>query len=346
MSRWIDASEQGRRFLVNAVSTKKNIYPESVEKDWWVTEVLKALFCMSCADYLLFKGGTSLSKGWNLINRFSEDIDIALNRAYYKDVRGFDFAECRNNNQVKNLRKANRDYILGEFVDELDSILSASGITGYQIEKVETHNTREGAQPIDHDKDPSCIMVHYPTLFGGGAGYLRPAVKVEISSLSMREPFENKHISSLINDKFPDLDSETFADINTVSPARTFLEKAFLLNEEMQRDFPRTRRMSRHLYDLEHLMDSEYGKAALADFGLYESIVKHREKFYHVGGVDYSTDMPDKIRIVPEGELLEKFRADYSSMKESMIFGDKLEFDHIIERLKELQERFRRLSRQ
>ena len=57
MSRWIDVSEQGRRFMVNAVATEKNTHPESVEKDWWVTEVLKALFSMSCADYLLFKGG-------------------------------------------------------------------------------------------------------------------------------------------------------------------------------------------------------------------------------------------------------------------------------------------------
>jgi len=343
MSRWIDASEQGRRYLVNAVSSEKNIHPESVEKDWWVTEVLKSLFKMSCADYLLFKGGTSLSKGWNLINRFSEDIDIALNRTYYKDVKGFEFAECRNNNQVKNLRKANRDYVLGDFSEELESILDAEGLTGYQIEKIETRNTSDGLQLIDHDKDPACLLVQYPTLFSGGTGYLRPAVKIEISSLSMREPFENKHISSMIAEKFPDLDTETFADINAVSPARTFLEKAFLLNEEMQREFPRTRRMSRHLYDLEHLMDSSYGISALNDLNLYISIVEHRKKFYHVGGIDYSSDMPDKIRIVPEGELLDRFRSDYVSMSESMIFGDKLDFDYLIERLKALQERFRRL---
>jgi len=309
-----------------------------------VTEVLKSLFKMSCSDYLLFKGGTSLSKGWNLINRFSEDVDIALNRAFYKDVKGLEFAECRNNNQVKNLRKANRDYILGDFSDELQSILVSDGLSGCYVEKIETQNTRDGVCPIDHDRDPACLLVTYPTLFGGGTGYLRSAVKIEVSSLSMQEPFVEKHIRSMIAEKFPDLDSETATDINIVSPTRTFLEKAFLLNEEMQREFPRTRRMSRHLYDLEHLMDSDFGIAALSDLKLYLSIVEHRAKFYHLGGIDYSSNMPDKIRVVPEGELLDKFRTDYFSMSESMIFGDKQDFDYIIERLKILQGRFRKMS--
>lgn len=344
MSKWIDLNEQERMFIVNDVAAKKNIEPESVEKDWWVTIVLKALFEMNCADYLLFKGGTSLSKGWGLINRFSEDIDIAINKSFYKDIKGLQCAECRNNNQIKNLRKANRDYILGEFADELDSVLRRFGLSGYRIERITMHNDHGNQAPIDHDKDPACIMVHFPTSSGGGSGYLSPHVKVEVSGLSMSEPFENKHIRSIISEFYPDDDTETVADINTVSPTRTFLEKAFLLNEEFQRINPRTRRQSRHLYDLEHLMDTEYGMEAIENFDLYKSIVKHREKFYHVGGVDYYTDMPDKITFVPKGDLLEKFRADYQQMKDLMIFNDKIDFDYIITRLEELQKRFRAIK--
>lgn len=87
--------------MVNQVSDAKNIDPESVEKDWWVTMVLKAVFGMSIAKYAFFKGGTSLSKGWNLINRFSEDIDIALYRDFFLTERGLACARCENNNQVK-----------------------------------------------------------------------------------------------------------------------------------------------------------------------------------------------------------------------------------------------------
>ena len=78
MSRWIDNDLADRLYMVNQVSEEKNIDPESVEKDWWVTMVLKTLFSLSVGKYAYFKGGTSLSKGWGLINRFSEDIDIAL----------------------------------------------------------------------------------------------------------------------------------------------------------------------------------------------------------------------------------------------------------------------------
>lgn len=94
--------------------------------------------------------------------------------------------------------------------------------------------------------------------------------------------------------------------IATISPSRTFLEKAFLLSEEYQRKNPRTIRMSRHLYDLERLMDTEYAESALGDFELYKRIVEHRRKFYHVGGVNYDLDFPATVMFCPVGEMHEK----------------------------------------
>ena len=87
--------------------------------------------------------------------------------------------------------------------------------------------------------------------------------------------------------------------MNTVLPTRTFLEKAFLLNEEYQRDHPRSFRMSRHLYDLERMMDTEYGQSALSDMTLYRAIVQHRLEYYCLKYVDYDSNNPDRIMICP-----------------------------------------------
>ena len=119
MSRWIDLSDRDKQDSTYFIAKEKNITVGAVEKDWWVTAILKVLFSLSPAKYMFFKGGTSLSKGWNLIDRFSEDIDIALYRDFYLNELGKDCAKAGTNNQVKNLRIANRDYILGDFADEL-----------------------------------------------------------------------------------------------------------------------------------------------------------------------------------------------------------------------------------
>ena len=343
MSRWIDNNLADRLYMVNHVSDLKDIDPESIEKDWWVTTVLKVLFDLSISKYTFFKGGTSLSKGWNLINRFSEDIDIALFREFFLKEKSLSCARCENNNQIKMLRKSSRDFIHGELKTELEMKLKETGLDVI-VEAVTTHMTAEGEKPIDHDADPTVLLVHYPSIFHSGHSYIKPVVKIEISCLSMKEPYEIKRISSLISDVFGDDDGDTVSNIATISPSRTFLEKSFLLNEEYQRRNPRTLRMSRHLYDLEKLMDTDYAKSALQNMSLYTEIVEHRKKFYHVGGVDYSLDMPEKISFCPSGEILNRFRSDYENMKSSFIYGNPLDFDILIKRLEELQTRFRQMK--
>ena len=343
MSRWIDNNLADRLYMVNRVSEKKNIDAESVEKDWWVTMVLKAVFSLDTAEYTFFKGGTSLSKGWNLINRFSEDIDIALYRDFFLAKRGLACGRCENNNQIKMMRKASRDYVHGELKQKLERKLEKMNLE-VEIQAVTTYQTVEGDRPIDHDADPTVLLVHYPSIFNGKHSYVKPVVKIEISCLSMREPYEIKGITSLIANEFKDEDDESVTNIATISPSRTFLEKAFLLNEEYQRRNPRTLRMSRHLYDLERLMDTDYAISALKDQNLYSEIVKHRKKFYHVGGVDYTLDMPDKISFCPSGDIANRLRADYESMKASFIYGNSLDFDDLIVRIEELQHRFRSIK--
>lgn len=337
MSRWIDASDADRQQSAYIIATEKNISEGAVEKDWWVTAILKVLFSLSPAKYMFFKGGTSLSKGWNLIDRFSEDIDIALYRDFYLDVLGKECANASTNNQVKNLRIANRDYILGEFADELTAKLDETRFGECRVVPI---TTKKDGSPIDHDSDPVIIEIHYPVKVSSDA-YVRPVVKIEISCLSMKEPYEVKRISSLVGEAFPQIDDESIADIPTITPTRTFLEKAFLLNEEYQRKNPRTERMSRHLYDLERLMDTPFAEAALSDMELYQEIIAHRQRFYHVGGVNYELNHPSTITFCPTGDLREKMHLDYEAMKTSMIYGEKLSFETLIARLEQLQKRFR-----
>ncbi len=343
MSIWQKHSRDEQIAMIQAVSAEQNIEDNAVEKDWWVTVVLKALFNTRSGSYQLFKGGTSLSKGWNLISRFSEDIDISINRDFFLNELGLTCAKCENNNQVKNLRKASRDYIHRTLSAELDKELQKMGITGYTIENV----TTAGNPPrsIDHDADPTVIFVNYDSLFPPSLRRIDTRVKIEISCLSMSEPFEEKRITSLVYGKFPEEDDETISTIKTVTPSRTFIEKALLLNEEFMKDKPRSMRMSRHMYDLDKMMDTDYGRAALSDGKLYKAIVEHRRKFYHVGYVDYGKDYPSQISFIPEGELLKAFKNDYeANMVDGYIYGEAKPFDSLIARMKELLDRFRQLE--
>ena len=251
MSLWKNLTASERLAAVQTTAAGKNIEDRAVEKDWWVTAVLKAMFNTSCRDYLLFKGGTSISKGWPIIERFSEDIDLSLGRQYFLDVLGLQYAAAGNNTQLKNLRKASRRFIHGTLSQELGQQLAKIGLTGFTVSNQTTVPTAEGLKPIDADSDPTVIQVAYDSIFLAYEGDILPSVKIEISCLSMSEPFEEKPITTLIHDRFPELDQDLSTIIRTVTPARTFLEKAFLLNEEFQKEQPRFRRMSRHLYDLE-----------------------------------------------------------------------------------------------
>lgn len=346
MSKWIDFSLEERKAMLQGVVEARQIDEAAAEKDWWVTAVLYALFHTSVSEYLLFKGGTSLSKGWNIINRFSEDIDLALSRDYFLNVKQLSCASCTSNTQIHNLREKGQDFLFGEFKDELTAKLSDMGLEAIVLTDNDITNENGEQRRVPHDKDPSVLYVQYPSLYNGQAAYAIPTVKVEISVLSMSEPYEIRRISSLVEQTYKDedVDSDLVQTIRTVSPARTFLEKAFLLCEEFQKDKPRTHRMTRHFYDLEKLMQTPYAEMALNDSVLYREIVEHRRKFYHVGYVDYDKELPSNIQIVPCEELMSAYEADYNEMKESFIYGQPLTFGELMEKITNLQEQFRALD--
>ena len=159
----------------------------------------------------------------------------------------------------------------------------------------------------------------------------------------MKEPRERIEIRPLIAEAYPDVFGELVFPIYAVVPSRTFLEKAFLLHEEFQKENPRVERMTRHLYDLERLMDTDFGKAALADPRMYAEIVKHRSIFNTIRGVDYRTHHPSRIDFIPPEKLAEVWRRDYERMQEYFIYGDSLPYDRLIARMAELRDRFRKV---
>ena len=307
-----------------SIGKSSQLPPMAVEKDWWVTHALSIIFSMSCASALVFKGGTSLSKAWNLIERFSEDVDLSLDREY------LGFAGELSNKKIHKLRYASYDFLTTKFIQELCEWFNSLGFTNVIVKCRET---------VNHDQDPLVIEIYYPKLTEKDI-YLRPGILVEVGSRSLKEPYSQRVFKTMVSEMFP---NEPFSDsavtIPTVNPERTFLEKVFLLHEEFQRPPQKMRieRLSRHLYDIEKLSQTPYFQKALSDKDLYSKIVAHRSKFSHLEGVDYTKHFSPHIQIVPPPGLLPLWEKDYNEMVESMIYGEKMPFNKLITRIIDIQ---------
>ena len=335
--KYTELSQEQQLGLLDRLVRQTKFDPSIIEKDWWVTMTLKALFEMSCHEFLSFKGGTSLSKGWHLIDRFSEDIDLSLHHSFFG-------IESTNKSQREKLRKQSRVYIVNELSKELEERLHGFGIEDVKVVPVTMTEGNE-PHPIDSDKDPVALRVQYPSILPSSSSYMLPFVKVEISCLSMNEPTETIELSSMIRAAYPKYDEDAVVMARTVKPTRTFLEKAFLLCEEFQKAKPRTRRMTRHFYDMYKLAHTPFVDEALKDDALYRRIVAHREAYYHVHYVDYSRLLPENISFLPPETLLKDYKADYQMMLSEYIYDPEAPtFEQLMQFLQQLQGRFRKIQ--
>lgn len=332
MKEWFKLSEEDRRVVINQVSSKTGLLPVAVEKDLWVMIALNAIFSTELAKHLVFKGGTSLSKAWGIIERFSEDIDLAIDRSF------FGFNGNLNRSQVKNLRKASCKYVDEKFPKLLAKALLDYGVKEFELKVTEFEES---------DTDPLAIELNYNSLIEKQE-YLQPRILIEISSRSLIEPFENKELSSIISTIYPE---QKFIDkpiiVPTVTPTRTLLEKMFLLHEEFQKPKDkkiRSERMTRHLYDISRLIDTEYLERAISNKELYETIVNHRSKLTKISWVDYSTHNYKTLNFIPPKEIIEEYEKDYTAMKESMFYGETESFIDLIKKLKKLNTRINELK--
>lgn len=331
LQEWFQLPDETKKRLFAETSRKVGLPSSSAtEKDWWVTHTLSVIFSMDCANALTFKGGTSLSKAWNLIQRFSEDIDLALDREF------LGFTGELSKKDVKKLRKESFKFIKEVFAEELKNKFAELGFREVNVKPREVEN---------RDQDPLIIEIYYNKLTEIDT-YLKPGILVEIGSRSLREPFTQRTFGTFVSQIYKD---KLFADkpisIPVVNPERTFLEKIFLLHEEFQKpqDKIRVERLSRHLYDIEKLSQTDYATIALNDTRLYNTIVEHRRRFTPISGINYDKHNPKSIIFIPPDSIIKKWELDYEEMKSNMIYGSLLSFDELIKRLKELQDRINKL---
>lgn len=190
------------------------------------------------------------------------------------------------------------------------------------------------------DADPAKVEIHFPNVIDY-PGYIPPRLLLEISSSPLKEPYKIRSVDSLLDEHYFGSDfAESPIDVQTAIPERTFLEKLFLLHEEFHRPHEKIRvdRLSRHLYDVYQLMRSEYALNAINDKSLYQTIVKHRQAFYHMGGIDYNLHQPQTLDPLPTPEFMDAWEIDYRLMQEQMIYGDSPSFQTIIAAIKEFTE--------
>ncbi len=326
LKEWLNLPDETKKNIFNETAVSVGLPVAAIEKDWWVVRTIQLVFESSIGKDTVFKGGTSLSKVWNLIDRFSEDIDLALDRKFL----GFNKEDDEMTaSQVRRLREQSSTFIEQEYFPELEKRFKDSGLDVVQLRLSEI-KTR--------DQDPLIIEVYYHSVVEKNA-YLYPRVLIEIGSRSMIEPFEERSFATLVAAKFKDrLFSDTPIMVPTVIPERTFLEKIYLLHEEFQQSIDKIRvdRKSRHLYDLEKLMDTDYAKRALQDIQLQNTIINHRKRITPLRGIDYDNHVRGKFNILPPENVIEAWERDYKAMAESMFYNESLLFSDLIERISKL----------
>jgi hypothetical protein len=312
--------------LIKNTSQKMGINQGIVEKDYWVCFILDYLFNYSeWKNNFVFKGGTSLSKCFNVIKRFSEDIDLILDwrQLGYNEKEPW---EKRSNNKQDKFNKESSVKV-GEFIEkELIPKMKKD------LKKI----IGESFNLIVDEKDKQTVLFEYPKIFQ--YYYVNPVVRLEIGALAEWTPSEISKINSYIAENYPKIFQDSFVGIKTVSPERTFWEKVTILHHEANR--PKNLlipdRYARHYYDLYCFAKSKYKKTALEQVFLLEKVAKFKTKFYPRKWAKYEEATSDKIKLLPEEYRYDEIKKDYIQMKE-MIFGKSPEFEEIIDALKILE---------
>lgn len=321
-----------RRRLYSQIGNKLGLHPLSVEKDLWMTTVLQLLFALPYADAMVFKGGSSLSKIWSLIERLSEDVDIAVDR----NIFGIEGDVTKK--QIKKLRKQSSLFVKETLANDLKYKLQEVGLGDYCNVVAQADGTGDNTYP-----EPRKIFIEYETAFHDMVDpYVASSVMLEIGARSLMEPTSNAKVKSLIekNSSIPTtlIDSE----IITALPQKTFLEKVFLLHELFSTDgCASANRKSRHLYDIESMMDKPFALTAIHDDELWDNIRHHRSVFTPIKGIDYEDTTRSNLRLTPPDEFKSVWKDDYSAMQEQMVYGRSLAFDDLLSRMEELQNRFK-----
>jgi hypothetical protein len=297
-----------RAELFSETAARKGIGPAIIEKDFWVCWALSRLFeAETLSSKLLFKGGTSLSKVFHLIERFSEDVD--------KQQRKFNEQLSRHGHQ----------YIRDTLLPEIDAVLG------------------DCCQVAASDDSPAVIDVQYPAAYS--ESYLRPEIRLEIGPRALWCPNATHTITPYAAEEFPDLFETPRCRVNVVTAERTFWEKATILHHEAHRpqDSIQPQRYSRHYYDMARLAESAIKNRALEKLDLLQSVVLFKDKFFPRGWARYDLAVPGSLRLVPPEFRVGELKKDYDAMQ-VMIYGQIPGFSEIMDVLSGLEQEINQLK--
>ncbi len=306
-------SQKDRSELFTETAIRKGMTPAIAEKDFWVTWTLDKLFAHpKLSQVLMFKGGTSLSKVFGLIERFSEDIDLVL-----------DWTILTGENPEAERTKTKQDKLNKE-IDKLGQRYIADEL--YKI--INEQLSPICACEIDSD-DPNTLNVKYPAAFRDN--YLRPEVRLEIGPLASWLPFGDYTIQPYAAEEFPAIFDRPNCTVRAIKAERTFWEKVTILHHEAHRPVGSRQplRNSRHYYDLAQMATSTIKNTALTNIDLLHDVVEFKQRFYPRGWARYDLAVPETLKLIPEAHVMEAVRSDYRAMQ-NMIFGNYPDIDEIV----------------
>ena len=334
------ATERDRQDIFASAARRVGITEQNVEKDFWVCWTLDALFHgrREDAPRLLFKGGTSLSKAFGLISRFSEDIDITVFRQDLGERVSIDDLERlsgkKRGAKLDEIRGACQQYLKEDLRPDLERLLFEA--TG------DRQNEHLGVSLDDADPDGQTLLVRYPRVLPADA-YVRSEVRIECGAKSALDPHVDTTVRPYVSDDVSDVDL-TVTDITTIQPTRTFWDKVVIVHglrawfEHRGELRQEGQRISRHYYDLHVMFHGDTGAQALADLTLGAECVRHARMFFNRPHFNLETATPGSFALTPLGKMLDALRRDYGAMA-GMIIGPVPPFEDVIESITTLERR-------
>ena len=334
VDRFLALPLAGRMLAFEQAGAAQGLSASSVEKDFWVCLMLRELLDLPELEaHLIFKGGTSLSKAWGLIDRFSEDIDLIIDRNIlgFEGERGPEHAVSgkEQKRRLLAIKAACQDLIVNQIAPSLTARIAAI-----------LQDKRWNLTLDLDDPDGQTLLFTYPRPPGPGAAYVRPIVKLEFGARGDPWPAELRTVRPLLADSFPDLFDAPTVQVRALRPERTFWEKVLLLHEERGRPGHRPIRhaMSRHYYDVWRLIEGGIAAAAVQDAVLFEQIVNHRKVYFGQRWVDYDQLTRGSIQMMPAPDHLDEWRRDYAAMQREMFTTPPPPFEEILSVIERFQE--------
>ncbi len=330
----LSASPADRRDLFALTANRLGTIPANVEKDLFVCLALDMLWNGVDRDgkRLLFKGGTSLTKAFGLVNRFSEDIDVTVfgsDLGYEADPEAL--ARLGNNKRrewLKTAKRTCRDFITGPLADRM-----TEGCR--EIERLSElpRGSFEISRDAD-DPDGQSLNFHYPSVVVDPSAYVRPRVLIESGAKSAVDPHVAVNVKPFVADDLPGIDLGV-GRITAVDPRRTFGDKVVIIhgiNEHIRSKGEALKngsRLSRHLYDVHMLMEAGIGEQVAQEGTLLASCVDHAMAFFDRPASNLAAARDGTFSILPGAEMEAVLRRDYAAMRD-MIFGVPPSFDELM----------------